>query len=49
MAAKQLGIETRQEALVAEISHLRRGRPEVVDWEAVKIALYQECDRQLVH
>lgn len=47
MAAKQLGIETRQEALVAEISHLRRGRPEVVDWEAVKIALYQECDRQL--
>jgi hypothetical protein len=47
MAAKQLGIEARQEALVAEISRLRRGRPEVVDWEAVKIALYQECDRQL--
>ncbi len=44
---KQLGIEARQEALVAEISRLRRGRPEVVDWEAVKIALYQECDRQL--
>jgi hypothetical protein len=47
IAAKQLGIEARQEAQVAEISRFRRGRPEVVDSEAVRIALYQECDRQL--
>ena len=46
MAAKQLVIETRQEALVAEIPiFVVAGRR----WPlgAMKIALYQECDRQL--